>query len=99
MMLIWDAMTLEPRGLIAANAFNDHRTAAGLAAATRALAREDARTYTVYGAGKISFQAVRYVASVRPIERIILCSRTQSRVLALAERVRRTPELAHAVVE
>ena len=99
MMIIWDAMTLEPRGLIAANTFNDHRTAAGLAAATRVLARPDSRTYTVYGAGKISFQAIRYVASVRPIERIILSSRTQSRVLELAERVRRTPELAHIAVE
>ncbi len=41
MMIIWDAMTLEPRGLIAANTFNDHRTAAGLAAATRVLARPE----------------------------------------------------------
>ena len=99
MMIIWDAMTLEPRGLIAADTFNNHRTAAGLAAATRILARADARTYAVFGAGKLAFAAVLYVASVRSIERIILSSRTKSRVEALAGRLGRTPELSHIRVE
>src|SRR5260370_12011342 len=52
MMLLWDAVQCAPLALIATTRFNNHRTAAGLAAAARHLARKDARTLAVFGAGE-----------------------------------------------
>ena len=98
-MMAWDARTLECRGVILSEAFNDYRTAAGLAAATKALARPDARTHVLYGAGKLSYAAVRCISYVRPIDRLIIVSRTAASRQKLAERVRSTRELAHLHVE
>jgi ornithine cyclodeaminase/alanine dehydrogenase-like protein (mu-crystallin family) len=93
-LLVWDAATLQPRGLIAGDALNDHRTAAGLAAATKVLARPDSEVHTLYGAGKLAFASALHISAVRPIRRLLLCSRTQPRVLALAERIRRDERFA-----
>lgn len=94
MLLIWDARTLRPRGLISGNQLNDQRTAAGFAAATRALARLDSRTHVIFGAGKLGFVTALYIAAVLPLERIILCNRTASRAEALAARLRADPRFA-----
>jgi ornithine cyclodeaminase/alanine dehydrogenase-like protein (mu-crystallin family) len=94
MILIWDAKTLQPRGLISADGLNEHRTAAGLAAATRALARPESEVYALFGAGKLSFCAVRYIARVLPLRKLFIVSRTQSRVGMLADRIRSCPGLA-----
>jgi ornithine cyclodeaminase/alanine dehydrogenase-like protein (mu-crystallin family) len=94
MLLVWDARTLRPRGLISGNRLNDHRTAAGFAAATRALARPDSRTHVIFGAGKLGFITALYIAAVLPLERIILCNRTASRAEALAARLRQDPRFA-----
>lgn len=99
MMLIWDARTLTPRGLLAADRLNEHRTAAGMATATRVLARAQCHTHTLFGAGKLSFTAALYIAHVRPHARLILVGRTPSRVDELAEKVRATPALAEITVE
>ena len=88
MLLIWDARTLRPRGLISGNQLNDQRTAAGFAAATRALARPDSHTHVIFGAGKLGFVTALYIAAVLPLDRIILCNRTASRAEALAARLR-----------
>ena len=53
-MLLWDPATLAPLGLISAELLNEHRTGAGFAAATRALARPDSAVHAVYGAGKLA---------------------------------------------
>lgn len=87
-ILVWDARRMRPRGLIAALGFNDHRTAAGFAAATRALARPDSATHALFGAGKLAFCSALYIQAVRPIRRLFLCGRTPARVAALAERIR-----------
>lgn len=93
MILIWDARTFAVRGLIAADGLNEHRTAAGLAVATRALSRPDSAVHTLIGAGKLSFTALLYVAAVRPIRRVFLLSRSPAKIGALAERAARTPRL------
>jgi ornithine cyclodeaminase len=97
-MLVWDARTLRPRGLIAALNFNDHRTAAGFAAATRVLAREDASTHALFGAGKLAFCSALYINAVRPITRLFLCGRTPARVEALATRIRADARFADTEV-
>ena len=94
MLLVWDARTLQPRGLISGNQLNDQRTAAGFAAATRALARPDSRTHVVFGAGKLGFVTALYIAAVLPLNRIILCNRTLSRAEVLAARLRDDPRFA-----
>lgn len=93
LMLLWDADTLRPRGLVSADNLNVHRTAASFAAATKALARPDSVVHSVYGAGKLSLLSILYVARVRPIRRVIIVSRTRSKVLALIDEVKAHPEL------
>jgi ornithine cyclodeaminase len=93
MMLIWDARNLRVRGLIAADRLNEHRTAAGFAAATDLLAPADARDHLVIGAGKLAFTAALHVAQVRPGGRIMLLSRTRERVERLAAQLRAEPRL------
>jgi ornithine cyclodeaminase len=93
MMMIWDAKDLRIRGLIAADRLNEHRTAAGLACATRVLARPDARTHLLIGAGKLAFTAALYISRVRPTSRLLLASRTPEKVTALAARLRADPRM------
>jgi ornithine cyclodeaminase/alanine dehydrogenase-like protein (mu-crystallin family) len=88
-LIIWDAATLRPRGVISADVLNNHRTAAGFAAASRVLARSDSTTHVLFGAGKTAFASALYISAVRPIRRLIICSRTGLRVEALADRIRR----------
>jgi ornithine cyclodeaminase/alanine dehydrogenase-like protein (mu-crystallin family) len=93
MMMIWDARTLRVRGLLSADRLNEHRTAAGFASATRVLARPDARTHLVIGAGKLAYTAVLYVSQVRKVSRVLLSSRTPAKVSALIARLRTDPRM------
>ncbi len=99
MVAVFDAGTLAPLGMMSADYLTDYRTGAGLAAATGALARADARTLTVFGAGKLAWPAIRLICHVRPIERVIICGRTEARMQALHDRVAGDPELSLAAVE
>ncbi|TVQ29753.1 MAG: ornithine cyclodeaminase family protein [Geminicoccaceae bacterium] len=99
MMLVWDAATLRPRALLAADTFNDHRTAAGIAVATDVLARPEASVLVQFGVGKIAFEAVRYVARVRRLERVHLFGRRPGRAEAMAERLRAHPDMAGVVID
>lgn len=98
-VLIWDAETLTPRGFISADALNNHRTAAGFAAATHALAREDSGTHVLFGAGKTAFASALYVSAVRPISRLFICSRTRESRAALASRLRRDPRFENVEID
>ncbi len=94
MMLLWDAVQCAPLALIATTRFNNHRTAAGLAAAARHLARKDARTLAVFGAGKIAPAVIRYLALVRPFKRVSLVGRGSQRSTDLANTLRREAAFA-----
>ena len=87
LVILLDAHSTQAKGVVSAVHLTDYRTAGGLAAATGVLARNDARTLAVYGAGKLSYPSIRLICSVRPIERVVLVSRTASRVAALKARV------------
>jgi alanine dehydrogenase len=89
MMLLWDTVACAPLALIATTGFNNHRTAAGLAAAVQRLAPLHAATLVVFGAGKIAPAVIRYLAVVRQFKRILILSHNAARSHDLADRVAR----------
>ena len=82
-VVVIDTMTGVPVGLIEGNALTALRTGAAVGAATDLLARPDARTLAVFGAGVQARAALRAIRAVRQIEEIRLISRSG----ASAERV------------
>jgi ornithine cyclodeaminase/alanine dehydrogenase-like protein (mu-crystallin family) len=98
MLLLWDALQCRPTALIATTAFNNHRTAAGLAAAADRLAPVRTRSLAVFGAGKIAPAVIRYLALVRPLERIAIVGRGSQRSHELAKTMRNLPDFARCEV-
>lgn len=88
MVLLFDAGTLAPLGLLSADHLTDWRTAGGIAAATRLLARPESRVHAVFGAGRLAGPCARLVASVRPIARTLIVGRSPARAEALAAALR-----------
>ena len=99
MMLLWDAVRCVPTALVATTLFNNHRTAAGLAAAARHLAPPRAKTLAVFGAGKIAPAVIRYLMLARPFERILIVGREPRRSSELAGAIRSSSEFAGRQVE
>jgi len=99
MVLLFDAETQVPLGMFAADDFTDLRTAAGLAAATDVLARPDAETMVVFGAGKLAGPSVRLIRRVRRLRRVLVIGRSPARLARLVAGLRADPELAHLAVE
>lgn len=80
-----DPHTGVPAALMDAGYLTALRTGAGSGAATAALARPDARVLAILGAGaQAPFQALA-VATVRPIDTVIVYNRTRARAEKLAE--------------
>jgi ornithine cyclodeaminase len=92
-LTIWDTETCKPRVFVATAGFNDHRTAAGFGAAARILKGQNAKTLTLFGAGKIAGPSVRYIAEVCAIDRVNIVARRPARAEALAEKLRMMPQL------
>lgn len=88
MVLLFDSESLAPLGLLSADFLTDWRTAGGIAAATRLLARPDARRHVLFGAGRLAGPCARLVAHVRPGLRTLVVGRTLARAEALAETLR-----------
>src|SRR5262249_23791920 len=99
MLILWDATKPVPLALIGTTGFNNHRTAAGFAAAAEVLAHPEARTLAVFGAGKIAPATIRYLAAVRRLERVLIAHPGPDRAPALAEALRKWPEFASVRVE
>ncbi len=76
-----------PVGMVDGPALTAIRTGAASGLATRLLARPDAHTLAMLGAGAMAFDQVEAVRAVRPIDRILVWSRTRERATALAHRV------------
>ena len=71
------------------------RTAAASAVATRHLSRPDSRTLGLIGAGALAVEHVRAMMEVRPIENVLVWSRTEATVSGFIEKVGRDfPNLA-----
>lgn len=95
LLALWDMTACVPLALISTVGFNGHRTAAGFAAAARALAPPDARTLTIFGTGHLAPWAIRYLALVRPIERVVIVGRRQQQARTLVTKLGREPALGH----
>jgi ornithine cyclodeaminase len=88
MVLVFDSETLEPLGLLSADFLTDWRTGAGIAAATRLLARPEAAVHAVFGAGRLAGPCARMVASVRPVRLTLVVGRSPERAAALVAALR-----------
>jgi ornithine cyclodeaminase len=75
------------RGLVDGPTVTAIRTAAGAGLATRLLARPDTRTLAMLGAGAMAYDQVMAVTEVRPVDEILVWSRTRDHAEVLAERV------------
>ena len=84
----FDAATGEPLALLDGPTVTAMRTGAASGVATRLLAREDARSLVVIGAGAQAEWQVRAVLSVRPIKRITVCTRSPATRESFAARMR-----------
>ena len=87
LVVLLDAETGAPVAALEGGWLTALRTGAASGAATDLLARPDARTLTVFGAGAQAETQTRAVCAVRPIERVLVCSRTWARAEALAARL------------
>jgi ornithine cyclodeaminase len=81
--LLLSGETGESLALIDGRVLTAWRTAAASALAARYLAREDAAHLVMVGAGALAPHLVRAHASMRPIRRVTLWNRTQSKAVAL----------------
>lgn len=85
-LLLADAATGTPLALIDGTALTAVRTGAASGAATRALAREDARVLALIGAGGQAWDQALAVASVRPIEEVWVVARDPEHARLFCER-------------
>ncbi|MFE5310339.1 ornithine cyclodeaminase family protein [Isoptericola sp. NPDC056605] len=94
-LVLVDASTGAPVAVLDGAVPTRLRTAAASAVATRWLAREDARVLGLVGAGALALEHVRALAEVRPLERVLVWSRTTERVATFAAQVaEHLPDLA-----
>ena len=77
-VFLLDPATGRLAAVVEASELNGPRTAAADAVAAAMLARKEARTLAVLGAGHQAIHEVRALCAVRPIERVLVASRTQS---------------------
>jgi ornithine cyclodeaminase len=94
-ILLLDPATGRLMAVVEASVLNGLRTAAADAAAAEVLARPDATTLTIVGAGNQALHEARAICAVRPIERILVISRTATRAAALRDLL--SPEVNAAV--
>jgi len=90
-----------PLGLVDGPTLTAIRTAAGSGLATDLLAPDDARTLAMLGAGAMAFDQIEAVRAVRPIDTVVVWSRTRQRAERLAARVqgRAVADAADAVAQ
>lgn len=86
--VLFDHETLRIRALIDAAALTSIRTAALSGVATKHLAREDASSLLVFGAGAQAAEHVEAMLAVRPVDRIVIVGRDPSRAGSLVARLR-----------
>ena len=81
--VLFDAETQAPRALFDGAAITALRTGAVSGLATRYLARDDSRRLVIFGAGVQARSHLEAMRAVRPIEELVVISRTPGRVEAL----------------
>jgi ornithine cyclodeaminase/alanine dehydrogenase-like protein (mu-crystallin family) len=84
---LFDPETGAPVAIVDASELTAIRTAAASAAATDALARDDARRLAIIGTGDQALRHVEATRAVRPIQRVVIWGRDRDKAEALAARV------------
>jgi ornithine cyclodeaminase/alanine dehydrogenase-like protein (mu-crystallin family) len=84
--VLFDAEMQAPVATLDGAALTALRTAAVSGLATRLLAREDASRLVLFGAGVQATSHLEAMRAVRPIEDVVVVSRSAERAVALAER-------------
>ena len=79
LVALFDGRTGHPRTVMEGGHLTDLRTGAGTGLAARHLARADAATAAVIGAGRVARNQVAALARVRPLRRILLAARGEAR--------------------
>ena len=97
--LLMDGATGKPRALIDGGELTLRRTAAASALASRYLSRPDAATLLMVGTGNLAPHLVAAHSVVRPIERVLIWGRDESKAEALNERLAAAPMQAAAVTD
>ncbi len=92
-MVLLDAQTGAVCALLDGTYFTRLRTGALAGAATRLLAREDSRVFTIFGTGGQAPEQIEAVLAVRPIERVQIVGRSHEKAAALARQI----EAAHGI--
>lgn len=87
-ILLLDPASGRLMAVIEGGALNGLRTAAADAVAASVLARPDAATLAIFGAGKQALHEVRAICDVRPIRRIFVCSRNAASADAMSATLR-----------
>jgi alanine dehydrogenase len=85
---LFDAETGRPLAVLDGTFLTALRTGAASGAATRLLARPDARTLVLFGAGGQEWPQTHAVLAVRPIDSIWIVNRSRDRAALLAGRLR-----------
>lgn len=85
LVLALDPQTGEPLAMMEGGSLTAIRTGAGSGAATKLLAREDAKTVAIIGSGVQAQTQLEAVCTVRAIERVLVYSRTQANAERFAE--------------
>ncbi len=88
LVMLFDAENGLPLALMDGGWLTAQRTGAASGVAARLLARRDARTLALFGAGAQALPQAWAVCVARPIERIWLVNRTRAHAEQLAERLR-----------
>src|SRR5436305_5439533 len=83
---LFDGETGQPTAILDASAITEIRTAAVSAVATGTLARTDARTLAILGAGVQAGAHIEALTLVRPFDSVRVYSRTPAHARALVER-------------
>lgn len=84
-ILLWESQTGRPLALMDGRLITEMRTAAVSAAATKALARRDAHSLAILGAGVQARSHLEALRLVRELEQVRVWSRTEARARQLGE--------------
>ena len=87
LVALFDGETGQPRTVMEAGYLTDLRTGAGTGLAARYLARPDARSVAIIGAGRVARNQLEALVEVCPLEKVWLSTRSEWRARDFLERM------------
>ena len=86
-IVLVDETTGRLKAVVEASSVNGYRTAASNAVASSVLAKADASTLAIIGAGHQAYFEAKALCAIRPITRVLVCSRTQASAAKLVKQL------------